>query len=274
MGAGGALGWIQGSQLIFKAKDSKTEDYHTNMNNTVFIKWFSEMLLPNLRGPSLIIMDNAKYHSCKQHNLNSMSKEQLRDLLLDYKQNNNTIQYSNTMKKDNLKAILRPLVPKNSVIEDLAAAAGHKILWLPPYHPELNPIEKMWGIAKRHVADTYNDLSDKEQLKNRMRDGLNLCTPIQWSGAVNSTMTSEVELAGGVDNYENMKNIIKNSHQQDYQYESMKMAIDLSDSESESDDDGDMDTDTCYQNATEEERDMMLFVGQQMEEQRIPKNTQ
>jgi transposase len=272
--AGGAQGWIEGSKLVFKAKDSKTEDYHTNMNNAVFIKWFKEKLLPHLRGPSLIIMDNAKYHGCKQHNLNSMSKEQLRDLLLDYKQTNSTIKYSNRMKKDDLKAILRPLVPKNSVIEDLAVAGGHKILWLPPYHPELNPIEKMWGIAKRHVADTYNDLSDKEQLKKRMRDGLNLCTPIQWSGAVRRTMASEVELSGGDDNYENMKNTIKNSHQQDYKHVSMKMEIELSDSESESDDDGDMDTDMVYQDATEEERDMMLFERQQMEEQHTTKNTQ
>ncbi|MDH0033116.1 MULTISPECIES: transposase [Acinetobacter] len=25
---------------------------------------------------------------------------------------------------------------------------GHQILWLPPYSPDLNPIEKMWAWVK------------------------------------------------------------------------------------------------------------------------------
>jgi uncharacterized phage infection (PIP) family protein YhgE len=26
------------------------------------------------------------------------------------------------------------------------------VLWLPPYHPDINPIEEAWGIAKGHVS--------------------------------------------------------------------------------------------------------------------------
>jgi transposase len=29
---------------------------------------------------------------------------------------------------------------------------GHRVLRLPPYHPELNPIEKIWAQVKNWVA--------------------------------------------------------------------------------------------------------------------------
>jgi transposase len=32
------------------------------------------------------------------------------------------------------------------------ARYGHVALHLPPYHPELNPIEKMWAVVKNWVA--------------------------------------------------------------------------------------------------------------------------
>jgi transposase len=56
---------------------------------------------------------------------------------------------------------LLPELPSNSVIvmdnaafhkrpdiQDLLSQHGHQILWLPPYSPDLNPIEKMWAWVK------------------------------------------------------------------------------------------------------------------------------
>ena len=37
---------------------------------------------------------------------------------------------------------------KRQDIQDLLAQHGHQILWLPPYSPDLNPIEKMWAWVK------------------------------------------------------------------------------------------------------------------------------
>ena len=47
---------------MFTAK-TKSGDYHDNMNQKNFEKWFKEQLISNLPEPSLIIMDNATYHS-------------------------------------------------------------------------------------------------------------------------------------------------------------------------------------------------------------------
>ena len=56
---------------------------------------------------------------------------------------------------------LLPELPKNSVvvmdnaafhksseIADLLKKNGHRILWLPPYSPDLNPIEHKWAWIK------------------------------------------------------------------------------------------------------------------------------
>ena len=34
----------------------------------------------------------------------------------------------------------------------MAEAYGYKVLFLSPYHPELNPIEYIWSTVKRNVA--------------------------------------------------------------------------------------------------------------------------
>ena len=38
-----------------------------------------------------------------------------------------------------------------SVLKGIAEQKGHKVLPLPPYSPELNPIEKIWANIKREL---------------------------------------------------------------------------------------------------------------------------
>jgi len=38
------------------------------------------------------------------------------------------------------------------VIDDIAAQSGHEVVRMPPYHPELQPIETCWGVLKNEVA--------------------------------------------------------------------------------------------------------------------------
>jgi len=37
-------------------------------------------------------------------------------------------------------------------IHRLLADHGHTVLRLPPYHPDLNPIEQIWGVVKTRIA--------------------------------------------------------------------------------------------------------------------------
>ena len=62
MKRGSKHGFTEGAPLIFTAK-TKSGDYHDNMKQENFEKWFKEQSISTLPGPSLIKMDNATYHS-------------------------------------------------------------------------------------------------------------------------------------------------------------------------------------------------------------------
>lgn len=69
-------------------------------NIHIFNEWIKQFLLPILKKPSVIILDNATFHKARS-----------------------TLQ--------------------------LVKEAGHRLLFLPPYSPHLNPIEKLWANIKR-----------------------------------------------------------------------------------------------------------------------------
>ncbi|VLK18929.1 IS630-Spn1, transposase Orf2 [Streptococcus pneumoniae] len=80
--------------------------YEETMTSNFFEAWFQKFLLPTLTTPSVIIMDNARFHR--------MGK-----------------------------------------LELLCEEFGHKLLPLPPYSPEYNPIEKTWAHIKKHLKRYY-----------------------------------------------------------------------------------------------------------------------
>ncbi|MBF0806818.1 MULTISPECIES: transposase, partial [unclassified Streptococcus] len=76
--------------------------YEDTTTSDFFEAWFQQFLLPSLDTPSVIIMDNARFH-------------------------------------------------RMSSIKSLCEEQGHKLLPLPPYSPEYNPIEKIWAHIKKHL---------------------------------------------------------------------------------------------------------------------------
>jgi hypothetical protein len=54
------MGLIDGCYLVFLAK-SKDDDYHQEMNSVVFLEWFENQLMPALKNPSLVVLDNARF---------------------------------------------------------------------------------------------------------------------------------------------------------------------------------------------------------------------
>ena len=79
--------------------------YDGTMDSSLFVFWFSEHLLPSLEKGTVIVMDNASFHSKKR--------------LISAAQN-----------------------------------AGCQLIFLPPYSPELNPMEKFWAWLKRFLRKT------------------------------------------------------------------------------------------------------------------------
>ena len=72
--------------------------------------WLEHYLLPELKKPSVIVMDNAPFHP---------------------------------------KAKIRALLEKQ----------GHKILWLPKYSPDLNPIEQTFSAMKTNWRNAHQNIT-------------------------------------------------------------------------------------------------------------------
>jgi transposase len=88
--------------------------YTGTMNRALFEQWFKEQLLKEVKVGSVIIMDNASFHSKK-------------------------------------------------ALKKLVRGTGRKLLFLPAYSPDLNPIEKEWANLKKSLdlnASNYASLDD------------------------------------------------------------------------------------------------------------------
>ena len=157
-------GLIPGCGLIFESKTSSS-DYHDEMNKEHFTEWFKDTLLPRLPPQSVIVMDNAPYHSHLDPDSrvpNTNSKKSEISAWLD----KNNVHYDKKMKKTDLLGLVKQNKPRPKyVIDALAAAHGHEILRLPPYHCELNPIEMVWGQLKAYVARRNSTCKKTDTIK-------------------------------------------------------------------------------------------------------------
>lgn len=168
--AGSSSGFIKDASLIYKAS-STTGDYHSNMNFNNYSKWLNEKLLPNLPDKSVIVMDNASYHNTRS----------------------SSIPTSNSRKSDMQKWLTEHGIPFNALsrnvelydliirnkqrfisyrIDEIIKSKGFEILRLPPYHPELNAIENIWGILKNKIA-SKNIGQNMTEVQNLIAEGLN-----------------------------------------------------------------------------------------------------
>jgi transposase len=63
---------------------SKDGDYHQEMNSFVFFEWFENQLMPALKNPSLVVLDNASYHNVKTEDTVSPNCSQKKAVLQNY----------------------------------------------------------------------------------------------------------------------------------------------------------------------------------------------
>lgn len=174
-------GWVPGAKLAFLST-KKTGDYHGQMNNELFTKWFKEMLLPNIPKSSLIIMDNASYHNIlSDHSAPTpkCKKEKIRFWL-----EKNGI----PLKDDCLKAEMIEIINKFAssptyVLDVIAAEYGHEISRTPPYHPELQPIEICWAVIKNQIGRNCD--FTMANLLNQLENAFSGVTHKTCLGAIN-----------------------------------------------------------------------------------------
>ncbi|KAG2201521.1 hypothetical protein INT46_002896 [Mucor plumbeus] len=57
------------------------------------------------------------------------------------------------------------------IIRKIESKKGYKVMYLPPYSPELNPIHQFWAIVKEKIK--RNRLMNEENLSSRIGDACN-----------------------------------------------------------------------------------------------------
>ena len=144
LGAGGETGWIPNTTLIFHSKKNRG-DYHDEMIGEHFEKWFRNKLIPNIQPNSLIVMDNASYHSQLDDPVptKSWTKKKMTEWL---------VRHNITFPKQALKSKIWSIIPKLNLcpqyfIHKMAQASGYEVACLPVVHPCLRQCQN--GYTKK-----------------------------------------------------------------------------------------------------------------------------
>lgn len=188
--AGGTVkGFVDGSFLCFPAK-TKTGDYHGEMNSSLFIHWLKSHLLPAMDEPSVIVLDNAPYHSQLTEESRCPTTATNKACLVKWLEERK-IPFSPHAVRPELLRICQENRPKPQyTVDNLIREWGHEVVRLPPAHPELNAIEQVWGCMKRYVRSSLQRFT-RASLRARLEEARQCATTEIWEGAVRRAMKFE-----------------------------------------------------------------------------------
>ncbi|KAJ8910153.1 hypothetical protein NQ315_007482 [Exocentrus adspersus] len=152
--AGNENGFVPNAELVFRS-GLVSRDYHGQMNKTNFQKWLTERLLPNIPPQSVIVLDNAPYHSECINKIPTKYSTKPEMLAWLTKMG---IEHDDTFRKCELFGLISAYSAshppqKEFRIDEIIRNNNHIPLQLPPYCCELNPIELAWAQTKQFVRE-------------------------------------------------------------------------------------------------------------------------
>lgn len=161
-------GLLEDTFLIFEAKKSKG-DYHQQFDHQVFQQWFQEQLLPHLPQRCLIVMDRCPNHMVGQ---DSIIPQQMRKIELQEWLTHNGFDWEESWLKPRLIAEVEDKRDKKTMVEMFAEQKGHRVLFLPVHHPELNPIELVWNTVKGECARQFSNQTSFQDQRIRLEEAV------------------------------------------------------------------------------------------------------
>lgn len=177
-------GYVPNSKLVFQSKSRNCHSNRSQMNSEMFKSWFVRMMR-NLDKPSIIVMDNAPYHCAL---IDKLPKKNARKADIQEWLCKNNIEFSPLETVAQLHARIKLYIPtgKKYEVDELALKMGHRVIRLPPYHYQYNPIGLIWALVKNEVAarNTTFEITDVERLVN---DALDSITENDWRICVRYT---------------------------------------------------------------------------------------
>ncbi|XP_064292425.1 uncharacterized protein LOC135309844 [Plodia interpunctella] len=159
---GGQIGFVDGALVIFKSK-CKTGDYHDSMNFANFSKWINEKLMPNIPQNSVIVMDNAAYHSVREEKKPTMAST--KPTMQEWLRRHN-VPFDEKLRKDDLYKLIKSHFTEDIYkIDEVLKRNGHEVLRLPPYHPDLSWSPLSWS-GKKEILERLFAEYPKEKWEN------------------------------------------------------------------------------------------------------------
>ena len=190
--AGGETGFVPNALLFFRSKNGNKGDYHEAMDHNRFKRWFEEQLVPNLTEGSLIIMDNASYHSRIINKVPTCSSK--KHEVIDWLTKNHIDHDPSFTKVELLEISKRNKHRQKYEIDELAAYHGHEILRLPPYHCQLNPIELIWAKIKTEIKKGNSNANQTlKQVEELTIHAIENITENEWKNCIHHTKKEEDE---------------------------------------------------------------------------------
>lgn len=162
------------------------EEYHGHFNGEKFMDWFKTLCktVKEKHGEAVILMDGAGYHKQRLDNIPTSSstvdtiKQWLNSQQIEFREND--------LKSDLYKLVLDNKEEKiKYAAREHAKEHGHEVYYTPPYHPELQPIEIIWGVMKNPLARKVTTMKD---LGDRISKSKESITEATWRGSWNKMM--------------------------------------------------------------------------------------
>ena len=156
--------------------------------------------------PSLILIDRASYHQGFGEGV-FFPKKALKSELQCWLKKRRIKFDPKALKSELVEIATKAWKAPFNVIEELAEEHGrlnfkypHRIVYLPPYHPEYNAIEIAWSNVKRYSGNKLS-YSLSRLCSETIQDAFQAFTPQKCSNIINMVLKRYAQ------DYENMKDL-------------------------------------------------------------------
>ena len=131
----------------------------TYFDAKLFMYYFEERLLPALAAArlenALIVLDLASIHLKLVGGLTLSQVLSAKQNGIKYLRERGEIVDASLLKPQIDELVRQRFAREQTDAQRVAAAAGHRVVYLPAHHPSLNLIEYVWSVAKRKLARLY-----------------------------------------------------------------------------------------------------------------------
>lgn len=177
-------GFLPDCKLVFQSKSTDGRDYHSEMNGNIFFDWVANKLTPSLPPSSVVVMDNASYHTMHVEGTKAPTSATKKADMVRWLEDRN-LSFSRKATKPALYRIIQAHKTQEQPtyrVDQHLSDHGHEVVRLPPYHCELNPIELIWGDLKQFVAQN-NTTFKKADVEELIQRGFQRITADRWKNA-------------------------------------------------------------------------------------------